>query len=982
MRSIGRVAATGVAVCLSLFGVVVTQVSAATVGCDPTALVTALAAVSGTGKSGTVTLTAGCTYSMTVVNNTQDGPNAFPDILGNVMVVGNGATITRATTAPAFRFFMVDDGGALNISNLTLSNGSIASGDLHGGAALLNRSTLTVTGVTFSGNQSMGSTGGGAIDNHDTGVLSVSRSTFTGNAGLQGGGIEDEATLCHTTTPVCGHATISQSTFTNNSTTQYGGGGFEAQLDGPNPAAICGPTWPQPTCQEAGGAHDTLVGDTFSGNTAITEGGGIASFGTMTVTNSTIYNNTAGTGGGGGVQNTGTLNIVQSTIAGNSAPNGANVHDFADSTHQPAATTLTMTIVSDGAGGGANCSGTNAMTDGGYNIDSGTSCGFATNALTDTDPMLGPLASNGGPTQTMALQSGSPAIDAIPSAVSGCSGSTDQRGVTRPQGPKCDIGAFEVDKTPPSVPTGLNTRTTTKPSVVLNWTASTDNVAVAGYDIYRNGSSTALATVSGSTLTYEDTAVQQTTTYSYTVDAFDAAGNYSAKSASASATTTALLFDAVSTQQYSLSNSDGVTWNDIDPSLLSFSFGAPGADTTLMLSANADLWTANAGYNQDIGIFVSDNGATDNLVGWKESGGGAGIDSPNAAFVQAVYLMQAGHTYVFKLKWKTNKPAAGVTIFSGAGPIGSSYSPTRLTAHILDAADVTSGVGTGQYALTGSDGATWVPMGQGTTDALTATIGDAPGASTAVVGGSSDLWTSNAGYNQDIGIFVSDNGGPDQLVGWKESGGFAAMSPNAAFVQGAWPLTAGHSYVFKLEWKSNKPDSGTIRAGAGPIAGVFSPTSITAVIVPNSNLATGATSNEQYSLTGSDGKTWQLLDPGNEVEATITPTGDGLVLVGASADLWTMSAGHNQDLAIMVTDVTAGTPAQLVVWKESGGREAAFSPNATFVQSPFQVIAGHTYVFSVWWKTNNSAPGATIKIGAGPIASAFSPTSITVQVPT
>jgi hypothetical protein len=74
--------------------------------------------------------------------------------------------------------------------------------------------------------------------------------------------------------------------------------------------------------------------------------------------------------------------------------------------------------------------------------------------------------------------------------------------------------------------------------VNLAWQASTDNVSVTGYTIYRNGA--VLTTVSGSTLTYSDATASPTTTYSYTVDAFDAAGNHSAQSAPASVTTPAL----------------------------------------------------------------------------------------------------------------------------------------------------------------------------------------------------------------------------------------------------------------------------------------------------------------------------------------------------------------------------------------------------------------------------------------------------------
>ena len=98
------------------------------------------------------------------------------------------------------------------------------------------------------------------------------------------------------------------------------------------------------------------------------------------------------------------------------------------------------------------------------------------------------------------------------------------------------INLDTIDGQPPTVPTGLNASATSlTPQVNLSWNASTDNVLVTGYTIYRDG--VALTTVSGTTLTYADMAVASNTAYSYTVDAFDAAGNHSAQSAAATITT-------------------------------------------------------------------------------------------------------------------------------------------------------------------------------------------------------------------------------------------------------------------------------------------------------------------------------------------------------------------------------------------------------------------------------------------------------------
>ncbi len=401
-------------------------VLASNVGCSANSLVSAIAAANSGTDGGVVNLAAGCTYTMTAVNNNADGANAFPDITGTVTINGNGAVITRSNSAPAFRFLIADNGGNLTLNNLTLSNGR-ADDQPHGGGAVLNRGHLSATGVSFLSNSApydgSGAVGGGALDNHDQGNATVTRSTFTGNSAIEGGAIEDEATTT-------GHGlAVTQSTFTNNFTSNfggangpYGGGGIENQL----------------------GGNDTIVGNTFTGNSAI-EGGGIANAGTMTVTNNTLYNNHAGNNGGGGIQNYGNITITETTLSGNtSTGGGADLHTFAQPAPAAATvTTISQSIVANGVSS-ANCSGSGTITDGGYNLDDGTSCSFTagTGSISSTNPQLGTLKDNGGPTQTMAPDPNSAVVDAIPSA--NCSGTTDQRGATRPQGSGCDIGSVEL----------------------------------------------------------------------------------------------------------------------------------------------------------------------------------------------------------------------------------------------------------------------------------------------------------------------------------------------------------------------------------------------------------------------------------------------------------------------------------------------------------------------------------------------------------
>jgi chitodextrinase len=110
-----------------------------------------------------------------------------------------------------------------------------------------------------------------------------------------------------------------------------------------------------------------------------------------------------------------------------------------------------------------------------------------------------------------------------------------ESGVTSPQLIINVQAGSGPDTEAPSTPTGLNTNASSATQVDLNWGASTDNVAVTGYTIYRDGSP--ITAVSGSTLSYSDTTVSPATTYQYSVDAFDGAGNTSAATAPVSVTT-------------------------------------------------------------------------------------------------------------------------------------------------------------------------------------------------------------------------------------------------------------------------------------------------------------------------------------------------------------------------------------------------------------------------------------------------------------
>ncbi len=291
-------------------------------------------------------------------------------------------------------------GGIQNAGTLLLAHSTVTDSAANNGGGIYNQQggTLTLAGTTVSQNVA-GRDGGGIANNG--GALQLSLATVAGNkASLAGGGIVD----------FFGTVSISQSTIAGNAATgrnSEGGGGI-ANGDG------------------------TLTVDksTISGNSTSSGTGGSAIFNILTtsVSNSTISGNT---GPGHSVLNSDTLTLSYVTIASNSAgiSNSGSV-------------TATGTIIANN-NPGTNCFGNRFNEPFGFNLDSGTSCRLSqATDLTGTDPLLGPLASNGGPTQTQALQAGSPAIDHGGTSANGCP-PTDQRGVTRPQGPACDIGAFE-----------------------------------------------------------------------------------------------------------------------------------------------------------------------------------------------------------------------------------------------------------------------------------------------------------------------------------------------------------------------------------------------------------------------------------------------------------------------------------------------------------------------------------------------------------
>ena len=325
------------------------------------------------------------------------------------------------------------NGGGLYISDgrATLSGGQILSNTagLHGGGVYIHQSsaTFTQTGVsTIAHNSASSSHGGGVYVYAGSATLSGGQ-ILSNTAGLHGGGVYvDQSSATFNQTGV--------STIAHN-TADYGGGMFVYN----GTATLSGGQISSNTASGDGGGvfvdsgQATLSGEQISSNTASDNGGGIFNHsGTLNLANTTVSRNTATTFSGGGLYSGGTVVLTHTTIASNTASSGG------DGVHRAGGTVLLRnTIVAHN--GAANCNG--GLTSDGYNLEDGATCGLTgTGDITNTNPLLGPLADNGGDTQTHALLAGSPAIDAAV-CVSGLA--TDQRGIPRPQGSQCDIGAYE-----------------------------------------------------------------------------------------------------------------------------------------------------------------------------------------------------------------------------------------------------------------------------------------------------------------------------------------------------------------------------------------------------------------------------------------------------------------------------------------------------------------------------------------------------------
>ncbi len=344
-----------------------------------------------------------CSDAVTVSNVNDSGAGSLRQALADVCPLGvvtfGGDYTIRLASSLSPAWGVTIDGAGHNVTISGDTNGD-GSGDVRvfnvSAGITLNLNHVTVT-KGYTGNT--GDNGGGL---YNAGAVNITDSLFSNNqARLVGGAIytQEGAAL-----------TVANSTFSGNTSGDIGG----ALLNEVN-------------------TQVSITGSVFADNRSTNgNGGAIYSSGTLTVTDSTFSGNTARYAVGGILNYYGTLTINNSTFYNNSGDtDGGVIHS------EGGATTLSNTIVANSApGAGCSAGGGGTLTDGGGNLawNSSGCPGIGAN------PRLAAFGNYGGSTQTFALLPGSAAIDAGNDAA--CA-ATDQRGVARPQGAHCDIGAFE-----------------------------------------------------------------------------------------------------------------------------------------------------------------------------------------------------------------------------------------------------------------------------------------------------------------------------------------------------------------------------------------------------------------------------------------------------------------------------------------------------------------------------------------------------------
>lgn len=483
--------------------------------CDGNALEAAL------GAGGTVTFNCG-PAPLTIAANTM--------VIQNDVIL-DGANLITLSGEGSRQLFIVNAGFSLTLHNITLDSGNWTGN----GGAIANYGKLTLQSSTISNSRAEGAgTLGGAIYNEGGSVALKESQLLSNSAGQYGGGIAStggslrviNSTIQENFAPTGGgglwnanaDVTIEESHITENSASTEGAGNFGGALYNVGQMIVRRSTIDYNSATDGGGiysqgAHSSLlVEDSTIKDNSVTSGAGALQLGdgTISIVNTTVSGNNAGIFAGGvevGSTN-GSQTFQNVTIYGNSAPEASNFYQ--DSGEVILSPSLRNVIIANPLGGGANCGFLRADASLGNNLSDDETCNFTgAGDQQAVNPLLGPLADNGGPTLTHLPGQGSPAIDAGDNAF--CP-AADQRGYVRPVDDICDIGAVDADgESNPATATATPTVPTATPTPTVPTATPTPTVpTVTPTPTVPTATSTPTSVVTPNTLNYTAYAIEIT----------------------------------------------------------------------------------------------------------------------------------------------------------------------------------------------------------------------------------------------------------------------------------------------------------------------------------------------------------------------------------------------------------------------------------------------------------------------------------------
>ena len=859
--------------------------------------------------AGTITVTTSadnttsdsqCSLREAIINANADNQSGSLDCAAgsgpDTIIFDAAYTITLGSQLPDITSTLIitGNGAASTIVEASISPNTVFYRVFHvDGTGNMTLNSLTIR----NGSQQNSTVFGGAIFN--SGALTIHGSIISGNSSDGGGGIYNGGTL-----------TVDYSTISGN-------------ISGNNVAGRGGGIYNQGTL--------TLTNSTVSGNLAGAYGGGIYNTGTLTLNNSTVSNNTSDSdddnvGDGGGIFRAGgTVNIKGSIVAGNKKGTSGTAVATADCSNTMTSQSYNLT----GSGTGCNLSGTGDVT------------------VTPADvftTVLGSLASNGGPTQTHALLTGSPALDQIPSGTNSCGIAPldlDQRGVTRPQGTHCDIGSFESlppDTTAPTVSSSLraNNNPTNLASVdfTVTFSESVTGVNTGDFVLTTTGvSGTSITSMSGLDATYTVSVATGTgdgTIRLYVVDddsILDAASNPLNGGFTA-----------------------GETY-DIDktaPAVTSFVATSPSSSLSIPIAAFMadDIASMVTGYK----VTESSTAPSASDLGW-------------AGTAPTTYTVAADGNYTL-YAWAKDAAGNVSSVFGSPASVTVDTTPPTVSSIVLANANPTNLASVG-FTVTFSESVTGVDASD---FALTTT--GALGASVTGVSGSDATYTVSVSTGSGDGTIRLDVLDDDSIID-------AASNPlNGGF-------TGGETYNVD---KNAAPTSISLDISSvagnmpvGTLVGTFSSTDVDSGDTFTYSLVSGAgdADNASFSIVGDQLQTAAVFDSNVKTSYAIfvRTTDDGVGnLFFEQAFTITVTANNitpglltpiNLELLTINrptfdwTDVLGSISYRIQIYKTAAFAKSGRVVDTTTTSSTFTPVSDLTAGITLYWRVSrNTAAGA------------------------